>query len=98
MQKHIYIKEKDGVFEFFEFDEALDRKQAQPYLIYLKPGRGNSYMLFIKTHDYGIFNHMIYTSIMGKALVDKFKTSMLLYGFTVPSPKEYSDGARFTLR
>lgn len=100
MPPHIYIKEKDGAYEFFETTayQGLTRKEAHPYLIYLKPGIGESYQFHVKAHEHGQFHHMNYTLGIERLLVDKLKTSLLLYGFTIPSPEEYMNGIRFTLR
>lgn len=100
MQLHIYIKEKDGVYEFFETTryQGLTRKEAHLYLIYMKPSGGNSYQFHVKLHEYGKFHHTIYISGVKNQLPDKLKTSLLLYGFTIPSPEEYINGTRFTLR
>lgn len=98
MKPNVYIKEKDGVYEFFESDVGLDRKEAHPFLIRMKPSGGNSYQFHIKLHYYGIFRNINYLPGVKNLLPDKLKTSLLLYGFTVPSEEEYMNGTRFTLR
>lgn len=98
LPNHIYIKETNGKYEFFDYGASLTRKQHHSYKFYLKRTWDNAYVLFAKDHAHGQFYIIDYEPGLKRTLTKEFKAYLILYGFNLPDEENRSHGPCFTLR